>query len=280
MIGLAKCLILSGDNEYTLSYKESINRNHRHHGLSFAANNQTEKTIRDGNRLLKEFCRVISNDSKIGLYNLFRQCYSNTQLPNNFKISVETLLSLVPELHNDFYTQIKKKPRCWGCYGHYKIKKLGSSDQLIEFKDYYYHFQKQKGEKYPTTIKRCFPILSSRYKQVKNSEDKFLLKGEAKSIDDCIYISDLLTLNKYALMQVDGYTFSDLDVHFLLMFILSNLVRYKQGKWANLIQRKCNNDIFLIDSFINISATKFPWLILKELDNYDYTFIGQVATYG
>lgn len=280
MVGLAKCLILSGDNEYTLDYSNAANKHHRHHGLHFGADTPAEKAIRDGNSLLKEFCTVSSNTSRLGLFNLFRQCYSNTEIANNTKINVLTLLSYVPELHTDYYSQLKKKPRTWGCHSHFGVSTLGGSDQLIEFMDYYFHFQKRGNEEYRATLKRCFPSTRTLYNQEGTAEDKFRLISPATSIDDHIYVSDLLTLEQYAFMTEQGYSFSDFDIHFLLMYILSNLVRYKQDKWADLISRKNNNDIFLIDSFINVVITKFPWLVLRELDNYNYTFIGQVATFG
>lgn len=280
MVGLAKCLILSGDNEYTLDYSNAANKHHRHHGLHFGADTPAEKIIRDGNSLLKEFCTVSSSSSRLGLYNLFRQCYSDTNVAHNTKVDVLTLLSYVPELHTDYYSQLNKKPRTWGCHSHFGISSLDGTDQLIELKDYYYHFQKRGNEGYEATIKRCFPTTETQYSHEGTFEDTFRLNNPASSIDDYIYVSDLITLEQYAFMKEQGYSFSDFDVHFLLMYILSNLVRYKQDKWADLISRKKNNDIFLIDSFMNVALTKFPWLILRELDNYNYTFIGQVATLG
>jgi hypothetical protein len=81
-------------------------------------------------------------------------------------------------------------------------------------------------------------------------------------------------------MKLNNIGLCDLDVHFLLMFILSNIVRYRQDKWSNLIHRRENDEMFLIESFLEISAVKFPWLILRELENKDYEFVDDVPAYA
>lgn len=281
IVGLSKCLILSGDNKYTLDYSDSINTQHRSHGLKFDVINPNEKKVRDGNSLIKEFCRISVYQKRQGLYNLFRQCYSKTLLPNNYKITVRNLLSYVPEFNKECYAQLKIVPKTWKCFSHFGIKKLGINDQSIVFDNYDYLIQKKtNNEKSLTTIKRCFPILKSHYSQQNTSDNEFNSINEAESIDDHIYVSKLLTRDQYALMREQNYSICDFDTHFILTYILSNLVRYKQDKWSNLILRKYNNDLFIINNFLRTVIVKFPLLILKELDNYEYDFIGPTATWG
>lgn len=280
MVGLSKALILSGDNKYTLSALDPDNIDHSTHGLTVSPRNNLDKTIRDSNHLVKEFCYVATTPKKAGLYNLLRKCYSDTVLPNKFRLNIQTLLSLLPEIYKEYLSYFKQKPNCWECDAHFGISDTNDTIQLIEFRDYCYITQKTKNEKYSNCIKRCYPELTTLYNKEPNGEDRFRLKTNARSIDDYIFVSQLLTLETYALKRLNGYCLCDLDVHFMLMHILSNLVRYRQDKWSRLIRRLDNDEIFLIESFIEISFLKYPYLILRELDNIDYVFIGQVGTWG
>lgn|GEM_PF-6718615 len=283
MVGLSKCLILSGDNPYTLSALSPDNKNHSTHGLSFGTHIQgNDIPIRDGCKIEDEFCYVISSQKAVGLYNLLRKCYSNTPIPNGYRFTVKEILSFIPEIYKEYQSYFKKRPNSWKCAA--GIAKFGASQdniQLIEFESWYYISQRlRRNEKYLKCIIRCFPELQTEYNPQPNSEDRFRLKDSASNIDDFIYVSKLLTLEQFALMKYDNYRFSDIDAHFILMYILSNLVRYRQDKWSRLIRRLDNDQIFLIESFIEISQIKYPYLILRELDNTDYNFIGQVATLG
>jgi hypothetical protein len=278
MIGLSKCLILAGDNKYTLSAMEKENDAHAIHGVGFTAKNNIERQIRDSDEILNEFCKVQAH----GVYPLLRQCYSDMPVSTvNNKFTVKELLSLIPEFYKEFVLYFNEPPSSWHCHSHMGKHETTDTIQMIEFVDWDYlqHRQNEK-EKYPDTINRWFPELSEKYEKKEGTDDFFWLKEDAKSVDDYIYVSDLMTLEQYALAKLNGVRLTDIDVHFLLMFILSNLVRYRQDKWAKLIRRQENDQIFLVESFVELSAQKFPLLILRELDNVNYQFSGQVATWG
>lgn len=277
MVGLSKCLILSGDNKYTLSAIEEANDEHSTHGLGFSAKNPAERQIRDSNEILNEFCKIQIS----GVYPLLRQCYSNLPIAPQTKLSVKELLSLVPEFYKEYVLYFNEPPLTWHCYSHMGKNETTDTIQIVEFADWdFLQHRKDEKEKYPDTIVRWFPELSDNYEKKEGVDDFFWLKDKATSVDDYIFVSDLMTLEQYAFSKINGIRVTDIDVHFLLMFILSNLVRYRQDKWAKLIRRQENDQIFLIESFIELSAQKFPLLILRELDNINYQFSGQVATLG
>jgi len=258
-------------------------KNHSTHGLTVAPKprNTADMHIRDSRHIENEFCYTVTSPNRVGLYNLFRQCYSNTIIPNNTRFYVKDLLSYVPELYKEYLSYFHSKPNVWHCDSHFGIRNINDTVQLIEFRDWDYVIQRaRKNEAYKNTITRCFPELLTTYTLQPNSDDKYILNNNATSIDDCIYVSQLLTLDTYAFRKYHQYSISDFDVHFILMYILSNLVRYRQDKWARLIRRIDNDEMFLIESFIETSQLKFPFLILRELENMDYVFIGQVATFG
>lgn len=276
MESLAKCLILSGDNEYTLDYTNPANRHHRHHGLSNVGTAQ----IHDGSSLFEESCAVRTTARQIGVYNMLRSCYSNTPLPHGYQIDIKSLLSLIPETKPDYYNFFNDAPLYWHCDSHFGSRRLGGSDQSIVFRDYDYAFHREENESYRDTILRRFPEVQTEYERLQDGDDSFRTLQDGNNIDDYIYISQLMTNEQYALLKKDGFVFSDIDTHYLLMFILSNLVRYNQPKWSNLISRRENSQIFMIENFINVASQKFPLLILRELDNYMYDFIGPVGTLG
>ncbi len=281
MVGLSKSLILSGDNTYTLSALAPDNRDHSTHGLKFGTQNPNDISIRDGKRISNEFCYAATSPTRIGLYNLLRACYSNTPIPNDTRVAIQDLLSLVPEIYKEYRAYFKQKPRSWGADAHFGVNNINDTIQLIVFEDWYYHTQQiNRRERYPNSILRNFPELSTLYTREPNSDDKFRLNNNAVSIDDYIYVSQLMTLESFALKRLNGFSVSDIDIHFILMYILSNLVRYRQDKWSRLIRRLDNDEMFLIESFIEISSVKFPYVILRELDNIDYVFTGQVATWS
>lgn len=281
MVGLSKCLILSGDNIYTLSALAPDNRNHSTHGLKFGAQDTNDITIRDGKRISNEFCYVATSPTIIGLYNLLRSCYSNTPIPNNTRFTVQDLLSLIPEIYKEYLAYFRQKPRSWGASANFGANNPNDTIQVIKFVDWYSHSQRiNRRERYANCILRCFPELNTLYTREPNTDDRFKLNNNAVNIDDYIYVSQLMTLETFALKRLSGFSFSDIDVHFILMYILSNLVRYRQDKWSRLIRRLDNDEMFLVESFIEVSSIKFPYLILRELDNIDYVFTGQVATLG
>lgn len=283
MVGLSKCLILSGDNTFTLSALAPSNRNHSTHGLTVSPNpgNMVDMMIRDSRHISNEFCYIVTSASRVGLYNLLRQCYSNTIIPNNTRFCVKDLLSYIPEQYKEFLSYFRSKPNTWHCDAHFGVRNINDTIQLIEFRDWDYLIQRARSsERYKNTLTRCFPELLTLYALQPGSDDKYMLNSNATSIDDSIYVSQLQTLETYAFKKYLGYAMSDFDIHFILMYILSNLVRYRQDKWARLIRRVDNDEMFLVESFIEVSQLKFPFLILRELENVDYVFTGQVAIYG
>jgi len=55
---------------------------------------------------------------------------------------------------------------------------------------------------------------------------------------------------------------SDINVHFMVMFLLGHIVRYKPPLWQGILRTRYRS---IIDKFIATSERKFPHLILNEL---------------
>lgn len=283
MVGLAKILILSGDNAFTLSALDSGNDAHGSHGLTVkpGRGNTLDQQIRDGSGIFDEFCYVASDSSSrngSGLFNLMRSCYASTEITKRTRISIKELLARIPELYKQYIAQFGEASKTWGCSASFEA--LGNPIQRIVFEDWFYVTQRgNQQESYRETIERVFPDVTSLYRQ-EGQEDMFVLNSPATSVDDYIFVSDLLTLEHYAIARFNNFSLTDIDIHFLFMFMLSNLVRYRQDKWAKLLNRVDNGEYYLVEQFISVAETKFPLLILQELDNVNYRFLGQVATWG
>lgn len=270
MLNLSKALILLGKNSYTLALDPS-NKQLRSHGLSVGSRIPKDKRIRNGVNLLEEFC--YPGD---GVYSLLRQCYSTTPLPVSFRTDVRGLLSLVPEqwqIYQDYFQAQGLLPSVVKVRGyHYGDKpgdattKITDTYQTLVFKDDKLLFMNKKASEKSSeqTLKRLFPALATDYTQLHDTMS-YSSNTQSTSIDDHIVLSSTLTEGEFALIQSGSANLCDLDIHFMLMYILSNLVRYTPHKWSQLVDSSSVDELFLIEGFLEVSQTKFPNLILNEL---------------
>lgn len=280
ILGLAKCLIISGDNGYTLDATPLDYADHGTHGLSWKVNTRDRSQILDrkSEALSREFCLTKTS----GIYPLFRKCYANVLPPNNTKIDVKTLLSLVGENWQLFQSYFSKAPNVYGSDDpkNGDAENIGDSKQILgRFSDYYHLFHKRGNESVEQTLNRLFPELTTLYDKLGNN---YRSKQPVTSMDSHIVFSRTQTLQGFAIVQpFANFKLTDLDIYFLLFFILSNLSRYRQDKWHKITERIANPDeFFLIENLFDVVQYKFPLLILRELEGKDYRFIGDVATLG
>jgi len=277
IVGLAKVLIISGDNPYLLNSQELSS-----HGASWKADisNPSEDKIRESLNLMDEFCRIKNS----GLYPLFRDCYCTTPIQNNSKISLKELISMIGENWKRYYDKYKTPPNVYRCSGakNGDVHSFGDNKQIIgNFDDYFQFFHKRgKKEQVEDTLKRIFPELATLY--TKSGDRNYVSNNDITSADSHIVISETQTLDHFALIQpFSNFKLTDFDIYFLVFFILGNLCRYRQDKWYKITHRLDKKDeFFLIENLFDIIQFKFPLLILKELEQKDYSFIGEIATWG
>lgn len=280
ILGLAKCLIISGDNKYTLDATPLDYADHGLHGLSWKVNvaDGSQVAARKSEVLTKEFC--ITKMS--GVYPLFRKCYADVLPPDNTKIDIKTLLSLIGENWQVYQSYFSQTPRVYGCDDpkNGDVETTGDNKQIIGgFSDYYYLFHKHDNESTQQCLERLFPELNVLYDYVGHN---YRSKQAVTAMDSHIVFSRSQTLQGFALIQpFSSFKLTDFDIYFLLFYILSNLCRYRQDKWHKISQRvSAPDEFFLIENLFEIVQYKFPLLILQELEGKDYRFIGEVATFG
>lgn len=280
ILGLAKCLIISGDNSYTLDATPLDYTEHGIHGLSWKVDTTDNRQVssRKSSALTREFCITKMR----GIYPLFRKCYADVLPPNNTKIDIKTLISLIGENWQAYHSYFSKAPRVYECDDpkNGDVETIGDSKQIIGgFSDYYYLFHKRGNENTQQCLNRLFPELNTLYDHVGNS---YRSRQAITAMDSHVVFSRTQTLQGFALIQpFRNFKMTDFDIYFLLFFILSNLCRYRQDKWYKISQRiAVPDEFFLIENIFEIVQYKFPLLILQELEGKDYRFIGDVATWG
>jgi len=280
ILGLAKCLIISGDNKYTLDATPLDYAEHGTHGLSWKVNtsNNSQILARKSSALTKEFCITKTT----GIYPLFRKCYADVIPPNNTKVDIKTLLSLIGENWQVYQAYFSKAPNVYGCNDpkNGDAETLGDNKQIIGgFSDYYHLFHKRGSETVDKCLNRLFPELNTLYDKPGNN---YRSKQAVTAMDSHIVFSRTRTLQGFALIQpFTSFKITDFDIYFLLFFVLSNLCRYRQDKWHKITERiSVPDEFFLIENLFEVVQYKFPLLILQELENKDYRFIGDVATFG
>lgn len=278
IIGLSKCLILAGDNPYTLSATPLDYSAHGSHGLGWKARSTSEISARDSDSLTNEFCKPLSN----GVYPLFRNCYADVPIPITTVINIETLLSLIGENWQLFNSYFSKAPNVYNCDDPKNGGAVTPADnkQIVgHFSGTLFSFHKQGSENEQQCIERIFPELTTLYEPLGSN---YRSKADVTSMDSHIVFSRTQNLEGFALIQpFTNFKLTDFDIYFMLFFIFSNICRYRQDKWFKITQRMSNPDeFFLIENLFDVVQFKFPLLILRELEGKDYRFIGDVATFG
>ncbi|MBU4502004.1 MAG: YaaC family protein [Nanoarchaeota archaeon] len=65
--------------------------------------------------------------------------------------------------------------------------------------------------------------------------------------------------------RLNEHGIDELSSHFIAMYILSMIARYRSTSWANILEGRSRGDAFVIKRFLDCSFYRFPLLILNEL---------------
>lgn len=65
--------------------------------------------------------------------------------------------------------------------------------------------------------------------------------------------------------RLNDYGLDEMSSHFIAMFILSMVARYKPTVWGNILEGHLRGDAFVIKRFLDCSFYRFPLLISNEL---------------
>jgi hypothetical protein len=288
MLNLSKALILSGDNQYTLE-SSPINEEHASHALSIAPlkTNSSDRPARNADTILDEFCYSKNR----GLFALLHRCYSDQAIPRDTKFTVKQLLSVLPEdwqKYRDYFHEPPNLELVWADYDRHVIRDIPAMKTeatAIGPFDYYQVLdfagplsgrihEVSADENIADFAKRLFPELgTNKYINYAPGGGRFFSSTPPTTIDDCIVVSHDLFGQPYGIMSPFAFRINDIDIHFLLMFILGNLVRYVPNKWSKIATFTATDELFLLEGFIETSAVKYPNLILNELEGRRFSFV-------
>lgn len=124
------------------------------------------------------------------------------------------------------------------------------------------------------TLKKKFPELdeykiaeddSHGFTMMSKLEDNLMLPKKIVQAET----GELFLLNS----DRDNNAITDLNVHYLLMFLLSHIARYKAPLLKEILEGTKNSEnVALIEKFIETSEKKFPKLILHEISKTYFAF--------
>ena len=80
----------------------------------------------------------------------------------------------------------------------------------------------------------------------------------------------------YGIAPIDGLYLSEFSLHYLAMYLLSSLVRYRPQTWAHAVSRTSISDapaddqaLALIESFLSLNSMEIPSFVVKALNPYE-----------
>jgi hypothetical protein len=123
-------------------------------------------------------------------------------------------------------------------------------------------------------LKKKFPELN-KYTVGKDESYGFIMMS--KSEDNLAFPKQIVQAETGELFLInansDNNAITDLNVHFLLTFLLSHIARYKAPLLSEILEgRKKSENITLIEKFIETSETKFPKIVLDEIVGKYFVF--------
>jgi len=251
----------------------------RNHGLSGAGisdkideflRSKIQKTRRG---IFNEFCRLTTRNYALlkrivyteqdyhSVVNWIHECNIEDFL-NATEFNVRDLFSLVPELF-DLFDFLKMEDNLLISCTSLSIRERpnGKLDHLL----------KVEKKIDLDLLKRKFPNIG-KYAEFNEESNEFRIVS--RLTDELMIPNPLVQSETKDLFLIsstnDSTRMSDINVHYVLMFFLCYVTRYK----APLFQRIMESDKMsgLIEKFIEVSETKFPKLILDELTGQYITF--------
>ncbi|MGJ7913784.1 YaaC family protein [Neobacillus sp. LXY-1] len=167
------------------------------------------------------------------------------------KVMMEELLQLIPELDELFYILLGKRT-------FKKLKKEG--DILIipeEILDQYHMTENRFKDFLASKIKKQVEFSNERL-GVKLGLNMFMGSSPLKyNLEDKEWY--------FPLYKSNFFNYPELLIHYLLLYNLGMIARYETEWWSELTKMKPNHDYPFIDSFLQITLEKGPFLIYQYL---------------
>ncbi len=192
---------------------------------------------------------------KDGTFPQFHCCYSKEKLFRR-KFMMKELLSLVPEIKVEYETVYDEKSRV--------LKILRTQNRI-----YLVDSEIEKYTNLARDLKGFFPEIT----HVGETEIGICLLSYATEIPSIRAVSG----EKYFVLPLRRHNqnliLPEMSVHFLIMYLLGMISRYRPKEWGETIQGEKTGEIYIIQKFLETVTRKFPNLILNKLLNRNFVFV-------
>lgn len=233
--------------------------------LHIACKGETPEGKRHGLESLKPWNGVLSELSvkvkQYGIFPEFYHCYSNEEIHGS-NFSIKQLLSQIPEVKVAYETVYKEKSLSL------KVIRAKYGVSLVD----------SEFEKYndPQKLLANTPTLKKNAKGIQIFKNHVFLFSTMWDKNEQPF-TRALSGEEFLVLPFEGAdgTFKvlpELSTHFLIMFLLGMTARYHPKVWSESIKGQNSGDIYVIQNFLEITARKFPNLILNELRKRNFFF--------
>lgn len=194
---------------------------------------------------------------KTGLFPFISEKLFHMKQLEGDKASMEMLFKQVPEL-SDLLYQLENKP---------------SFITIANEKDKFY-IPESVLDRFHMTENRFVDYFLSKSKEnflFEYHEDAYLIfKKVDDKTQDYTPLKYNLEKDSFALPLTKEYSlqFHEIMVHYLLLYNLSMIARYETEWWSELVKTMPNKDYPLIESFLQISLDKGPFLVYQNLSSH------------
>lgn len=209
--------------------------------------------------VFSEFSVRVRND---GAFPQFHSCFDKETLRNT-EFSMKELLSLIPEVKVGFETVYDEKSRAL------KILRVRLGINIVDS-------ELQKYTDLENLISQI-PKIHERYgKEYQRFADRIILWCMKREAEDPVVRA--VSGEEYLVLPLKKDTriiaLPQMSAHFLIMYLLGMLSRYYLKEWGELIKGEESGEIYTVQKFLEVTKRKFPNLILNELQDHDFLFIG------
>lgn len=191
---------------------------------------------------------------KTGLFPFISEKLFHMKQLEGEKISMDSLIRQIPELHHLIF-QLERK----------------QSFALVENKNNEFYIPKKVLDTFHMTENRFIDFFTSKTVEpfsFARLEDPYIIfeKEEGNSFDYTPLKYNLAEqCYTLPLTKEVGLGYHELLVHYLLLYNLSMIARYETEWWSELVKTMPNKDYPFIETFLQITLEKGPFLIYQYL---------------
>ena len=262
MLSLAKAVIVANNQTILL---DDI----KYHGLFTRSITEELKAYSDDHedwRMEKEY--AVTND---GVLNEFVKIVHNFSLPKNSIIRFKDILKTNPEIGEIYNRYYDEPSHFFSLYNHtmrqdpffieLNPQTTNREEFLMSFGDIENDFEISNDILHNQAL-----IIQSRPHLI--SPPSYMgiyypIPGGCYLVSGLEYLNDQIIHHKYICPEVSDY---------IGMFILGNVVRYKQEFWGQTVTGEVDGSIALVNLFVSIAKNRFPNFVLNQIfgEKFEY----------